>query len=195
MIRSKKGFTLIEIVIVIVIIGVLATLTLPKITGQIEASRAAEAMSMFGIIKRSAEQIGNMTNNVFTDTGTFAKLGIQSPASGSIFRYYSSVPTPGVLRIRALSTRVSRAYICMEYNPALAVPIGYGYSTTEAGNPYAGIVTRAANQARTIPTTQCDWAFANINMETGTVTPEPIPLPPGPHPEPGVITPAEREVL
>ena len=43
---KQKGFTLIEVIIVIVILGVLATLALPKITGQIASSEAAEAMNM-----------------------------------------------------------------------------------------------------------------------------------------------------
>jgi prepilin-type N-terminal cleavage/methylation domain-containing protein len=61
---NKKGFTLIEIIIVIVILGVLATLAVPRITAQIEASRAAEAVNIMGVMKRAALNCydGSQTN-------------------------------------------------------------------------------------------------------------------------------------
>ncbi|MBF0388331.1 MAG: prepilin-type N-terminal cleavage/methylation domain-containing protein [Candidatus Omnitrophica bacterium] len=49
----KSGFTLIEIIIVIVILGVLASLAVPRLVAQIEASSSAEAMQMLGVIKRA----------------------------------------------------------------------------------------------------------------------------------------------
>ena len=39
---NKKGFTLIEIIIVIVILGVLATLALPRLAAQVDAAEAAD---------------------------------------------------------------------------------------------------------------------------------------------------------
>ncbi|NLE65660.1 MAG: prepilin-type N-terminal cleavage/methylation domain-containing protein, partial [Elusimicrobia bacterium] len=40
---NKKGFTLIEILIVIIIVGILASLALPKLTRKIGEAKAAEA--------------------------------------------------------------------------------------------------------------------------------------------------------
>ena len=48
---DNKGFTLLEIVIVIIIIGVLAGLALPQYVGYVERTRAAEAMNAIGAIK------------------------------------------------------------------------------------------------------------------------------------------------
>ncbi len=39
-----KGFTLLEVVIVLVVLGVIAGLSLPVVTGQVERSRAQEAV-------------------------------------------------------------------------------------------------------------------------------------------------------
>ncbi len=83
----KKGFTLIEVIIVIVILGVLAILALPRISGQIEVANAAEAMQMFGSIKRAFESCLQATGKGSSCIKADA-LGVQVPA-GSKFTYYS----------------------------------------------------------------------------------------------------------
>lgn len=44
----KKGFSLIEIMVVIVIMGVLAAVGIPKLFGQIAKAKAAELLSAAG---------------------------------------------------------------------------------------------------------------------------------------------------
>ena len=82
----QHGFTLIEVIIVIVILGVLATLALPRVTGQIEAANAAEAMTMFGAIKRAFMNCMDMNNGYAPGCVTAAQLGVQVP-TGSKFTY------------------------------------------------------------------------------------------------------------
>jgi len=60
----RRGFTLIEILIVIIIIGILATLLLPQIGGMTERARVAEAKSTLGAI-RVALMGYYMENNTF----------------------------------------------------------------------------------------------------------------------------------
>jgi prepilin-type N-terminal cleavage/methylation domain-containing protein len=70
----KRGFTLLELVVVIVIIGVLATLGIATYTRMIERARGAEARQVLGAIRTqvAALYIGN--NNV-----------IPTPPVGSTF--------------------------------------------------------------------------------------------------------------
>jgi len=49
--RRSKGFTLIEVLSVVMIIGVLASLVIPRFTGQAERARAAEAVNIMGAIR------------------------------------------------------------------------------------------------------------------------------------------------
>ena len=42
---NKKGFTLLEIIIVIIIVGVLASLALPRFFSTVEYSRSTEALA------------------------------------------------------------------------------------------------------------------------------------------------------
>lgn len=50
---SKKGFTLVELLIVIVILGILAALILPRLTAQPEKARIGEAVNFLGALRRA----------------------------------------------------------------------------------------------------------------------------------------------
>ena len=54
--QNKKGFTLLEIIIVIIIIGVLAALALPRLFKTVEFSRSAEALNSFTVIRGAMER-------------------------------------------------------------------------------------------------------------------------------------------
>lgn len=52
-IRNNKGFTLLEILIVLIILGVIAGLAIPAFSNQIEKGRAQEAVTNLALIKQS----------------------------------------------------------------------------------------------------------------------------------------------
>ncbi len=59
--RRSKGFTLIEILIVIMILAILASLVLPRILGQVERAKYAEAFAWMGVLRRGAEKMYTLT--------------------------------------------------------------------------------------------------------------------------------------
>ncbi len=60
--RSKKGFTLLELIIVIIILGVLASVGLPKLFENIESSRVSVAVSGLSAIRQELERC-HLKNN------------------------------------------------------------------------------------------------------------------------------------
>jgi prepilin-type N-terminal cleavage/methylation domain-containing protein len=62
-VKMKRGFTLLELVVVIVIIGVLATLGIATYTRMIERARGAEARQVLGAIRTQAAALYIGNNN------------------------------------------------------------------------------------------------------------------------------------
>lgn len=54
--KNRSGFTLLEVIIVIIIVGVLASLALPRFFGTIEFSRGQEALSGITAVRGAMER-------------------------------------------------------------------------------------------------------------------------------------------
>ena len=52
----RKGFTLLELLIVVIVIGILAAIALPQYMSTIERSKAGEAMANIGAIRSSLDR-------------------------------------------------------------------------------------------------------------------------------------------
>jgi len=96
----KRGFTLLEILVVIIIIGILATLALPQYMKTTKKARAAEAISNIGSI-RGAELRYYQENDVLSSD--LSKLDVENPATltRSYFDYTVSGDSPSNLTITA----------------------------------------------------------------------------------------------
>ena len=74
---SKKGFTLIELVVVVAIIGVLAGLLVPTMFDAVTNSRIASAQQTAKVIRdRSAEFFTKMDTQMHTHVGEVQKVVI-----------------------------------------------------------------------------------------------------------------------
>lgn len=75
----KRGFTLLELIIVIIIIGVLATLGLTQYASVIEKSRGAEARAVISTLRSSCAGIWMQDGN--TNSCTAGNLGMSTAAA------------------------------------------------------------------------------------------------------------------
>ncbi len=86
--RDKKGFTLLEVLIVIVIIGILASLAMPRFFRTVEYSRATEALAQLSAV-RSSMQRCYLLQNSYTGCNAFTLLDVEDPGTitGNHFTY------------------------------------------------------------------------------------------------------------
>ena len=74
--RARKGFTLVELAVVIIIIGVLAAFGVPRFLDSVERSKAAEAFNYQAAV-RAAQERYQVRQGTYADDIT--KLDIQMP--------------------------------------------------------------------------------------------------------------------
>src|ERR1700729_55939 len=74
---KRKGFTLVELAVVIVIIGVLAAFGVPRFMNAVEKAKAAEAFAYQAAIRDAQERYQAQNGTYATDLTT---LDIQMPA-------------------------------------------------------------------------------------------------------------------
>ncbi len=85
---QKNAFTLLEIIIVVIIIGVLASLALPRLVSTIEFSRSSEALSALTALRSSVERC-YLFSSSYLNCNTFANIDLTNPsqAPGAHFTY------------------------------------------------------------------------------------------------------------
>lgn len=120
----QKGFTLIELMIVVAIIGILAAIAIPAYTDYTIKSRVSEGASLIGATKTAVElywsENGQLAGPDGTSTITLADLDVTSPSG----EYVSAVSVTGsatiprfIIEYRDSTAIGSASEGCIEYVP------------------------------------------------------------------------------
>ncbi|MEW5894266.1 MAG: prepilin-type N-terminal cleavage/methylation domain-containing protein [Candidatus Omnitrophota bacterium] len=84
---GMNGFTLLELIIVVIIIAVLVSVALPKLTAMIEFTRSSEALAILGALRTSMERCYLMNNATFEFCNWDTIDVISTPDPNEHFRY------------------------------------------------------------------------------------------------------------
>ena len=83
----RKGFTLIELMVVVIIVGILAAVAVPMYRANVRRSMASEGKALVGSVK-TAERVYYSEHNEYTTT--FGSLDGVDYASN---KYFATIPT------------------------------------------------------------------------------------------------------
>jgi type IV pilus assembly protein PilE len=105
--RLQQGFTLPELMIVCVVVGVLAVIALPTFMDSVRKSRRAEAITLLNQIAQQQER-WRSTNPTYTADLSSAGLNVANPSSG-YYTLSASVPALAASAATAYSVTASAA--------------------------------------------------------------------------------------
>lgn len=75
--KSSKGFTMVELMVVVLIVGILAAVAVPLMSGRVDTSKWSEAKAAMGTIA-SALRAYAAEKGSFDSTPTLAQIGISN---------------------------------------------------------------------------------------------------------------------
>jgi len=118
--KTRKGFTLVELAVVIVIIGVLAAFGVPRFLKSVERSKAAEAFSYLSAVRSSQERYLAQYGEYSSDVNN---LDIQYPSPA----YFSVGPVTATQNTWTLT--LTRTGASAGYGSYTVIFTDQGYST------------------------------------------------------------------
>ena len=112
--RANKGFTLIELMVVVIIIGILAAISIPLYTGYIKDAKRTEARDSIGVLLTSANSY-RAADGTYATNCTTAKLMSKSgivdgEGVGATWTFLASAAGAETITLRATGKATATGY-------------------------------------------------------------------------------------
>jgi prepilin-type N-terminal cleavage/methylation domain-containing protein len=127
--KTRKGFTLVELAVVIVIIGVLAAFGVPRFLKSVERSKAAEAFSYLSAVRSSQERYLAQYGQYCTD---LTQLDIQFPSPAYFTIGTVAAGSSGVIQ-NSWTLTLTRTGASAGYGAYTVIYTDQGYDATNSG--------------------------------------------------------------
>lgn len=153
--KAKKGFTLVELIVVIAIIGVLAAILVPTMLGYVENSRITSADQIAKTIKDAAQVAATEmdTQGMGLATAKVVALGTYTPAANN---------NPATIEFSTASAQAA--------NPEGVIGAAANYKGQQTAQAPAKHATKLSKSLVTLLTEQKKGLTFLIVYENGTVT-------------------------
>ncbi|MGA2700393.1 MAG: type II secretion system protein [Isosphaeraceae bacterium] len=146
--KTRKGFTLVELAVVIVIIGVLAAFGVPRFLKSVERSKAAESFSYLSAVRSSQERYLAQYGQYSTD---LTQLDIQIPSPAYFTIGTVSAGSTGLTQ-NSWSLTLTRTGASAGYGAYTVIFTDQGYDATNSGiqtlpdiNPISNAITTTSS--------------------------------------------------
>jgi general secretion pathway protein G len=87
LLRNTRGFTLIELMVVIIILGLLAAIVMPRVVGETDRARYEQAKVQMRILEDAIKRY-KLDSGVFPSTEQGLEALVRKPSTGVIPRYW-----------------------------------------------------------------------------------------------------------
>jgi type IV pilus assembly protein PilE len=104
---AGRGFTLIELMIAVVVVGILAGLAFPSFMGAIRKSRRADAFAAIGAVQQAQERWRANSSSYASDLTSVAPTGLGLSSASSGGHYTLSLANAGATGYEVVATAAS----------------------------------------------------------------------------------------